>query len=112
MTEGSLEKLFDGNVARVVEHLIVHERWEQNQKDMCDALQMHSRAVKMALERLVALGIVRVTRRIAKSKFYEVNQRSELVAPLRILTQKLGEQLALEEARRRHEGEESEVTLA
>lgn len=93
-----LEKLFPSSEARVVEWLILHERWAQNQKDLCEALKIYPKAMRKILARLEGLKIIRVTKRIAKSKFYRINPECALVNPLRVLIQDLNFFLAEQEA--------------
>lgn len=102
------------NMAKVVEHFIIHEEWEQNQKELCEFLEIYPRAMKKLLETLEQeLKIIKVTRKIAKSKFYKINQKSELINPLRVLIKKLTYQKALEtaEAEERREKELKDTEL-
>lgn len=95
---GSLDALFEEPTARVIEWFIVHEKWEQNQKDLCENCRIYPKAMRKVLKKLERLGIISITRRIAKSKFYKVNQDSPIIAPLRRLSQQLAMQLATAEA--------------
>ncbi len=93
-----LEDLFfNKNVARTIEHFLLHEKWEQNQQDLCESINLYPRAMKPILEKLVAFGLIKETRRIAKSRFYKLNEESNLILPLRLLSKNFGYQMALKE---------------
>ncbi len=89
------ELLFSQNMVKTIEHFILHEKWEQNQKDLCEMLKIYQKAMKEILKKLVEFGLIIETRRIAKSRFYRLNKESELVKPLRLLSQKFSTQRAL-----------------
>jgi transcription initiation factor IIE alpha subunit len=81
-----LEELFsDKNTTKVIEHFIIHEKWDQNQKELCEELQIYQRSMRNILQKLVSFNIIKVTRQIAKSKLYRVNESSPLIKPLRVL---------------------------
>jgi hypothetical protein len=94
-----LEKLIrDKNSAKVIEHFILHEKWEQNQKDLCEFLKISPVTMRKILENLLDLEIIKISRKIAKSKLYILNDDSDLVNPLRLLVRKLGYRFAEETA--------------
>ncbi len=92
------ELFFNKYMARTIEHFILHEPWEQNQKDLCEMLGTYPPKMREILNALKEFGILVITRRIAKSKFYKLNKESKLIRPLRLLVQEFGFQEALKEA--------------
>jgi len=51
-----LEELIrDKNTAKVIEHFIIHERWEQDQKDLISELKIHPKTMKDILQTLLNL---------------------------------------------------------
>lgn len=92
------ELFFSKKMAKTIEHFIIHEEWEQNQKDLCEILHIYQKAMKEILSKLKEYGIIEETKQIAKSKFYKLNKNSELVKPLRLLSQKFGTMRALQKA--------------
>lgn len=97
------ELFFSKNAVKTVEHFVLHEMWEQNQKDLCDALEIYQKAMKLILEKLVEYEIIIETKQIAKSKFYKLNQESNLIKPLRLLSKRFGYQMALLDAKKQEE---------
>ena len=86
-----LEELFENKeMARVIEHFILHEKFEQNRKDLCEINEIYPTEMKLILKKLIDWGIIVKTREIAMTGFYLVNPKSELITPLRILSQKFG----------------------
>lgn len=72
-----------------IEHFILHENYEQNQKELCDILHTYPKKMKSILHTLLKYNIIKETRHIARSIFYIVNKQSEFFMPLRILSQKV-----------------------
>lgn len=75
----------DRRAVNTIEWFILHDHWEQNQKDLCQALKIYPAAMSKILDRLVTQGLIRETRRIAKSRFFALNKASKLIEPLRAL---------------------------
>jgi hypothetical protein len=85
-----LKELFnDKKTAEVIEFFIIHEKWEQNQKDICEELKIYPRLIKTILQKLLYFKIIKKTRQIAKSKFYKINENSPLIKPFRVLIYEL-----------------------
>lgn len=106
------ELFFSKNAVKTVEYFVLHEMWEQNQKDLCDALEIYQKAMKLILEKLVEYEIIKKTKQIAKSKFYKLNQESDLIKPLRLLSKRFGYQMALLDAKKQEENGLSESQLS
>ncbi|MHA1328110.1 MAG: hypothetical protein ACTSRH_12440 [Promethearchaeota archaeon] len=94
------ELFFHEKVAKVIEHFIIHEDWEQNKKELCEFLEIYPELMKEILEKLLEFEIIEVTRKIAKSKFYRVNKQSKLIPLLRGLIQNFAIQRSLKIARK------------
>lgn len=77
--------LMDGATVDVIEWFIVHEHWEQNQKDICDGCHLYGRMVRGILDQLQLYGLIVPTRKISKSTLYRLNPDSPLLVPLRQL---------------------------
>ncbi|MBN1214671.1 MAG: hypothetical protein JXA99_04440 [Candidatus Lokiarchaeota archaeon] len=93
---GVLEELFvSDKTARTIEFFILHEKWIQNKKELMEILDIYPEAMKEILERLVKLDIIEVDKKIASSKFYKVNKKSNLIIPLRTLIHNLSLNRAL-----------------
>jgi DNA-binding MarR family transcriptional regulator len=109
------ELFFSKKMTRTIEHFILHEKWEQNQKDLCEALEIYQKAMKEILRRLVEYGLIKETKRIAKSRFFILNKESEFVKPLRSLSQKFGALRAVKmaelEVEKEREHEVSKTTV-
>ena len=106
------ELFFSKKMARTIEHFIIHEKWEQNQKEICETLEIYQKAINEILKKLMEFGLIKETKRIAKSKFYMLNKESELIKPLRLLSQKFSAQRALKMAELENKSEkESELKL-
>jgi len=84
------ELFFHEKVARVIEHFIIHERWDQNKKEICEILEIYPELMKEILEKLIEFNLIEVTKRIARSKFYRINKQSKLLPSLRKLIQEFG----------------------
>lgn len=95
-----MESLFDSKTAKVLDWFILHEKWEQNQKDLCKWVDIYPRKMKKILERLVKLDLIVETKKIAKSRFYQFNPASKVATPLRVLHQELVMFFAKQEADR------------
>lgn len=80
---------FNKHVGKVIDYFLVHESWEQNQKDLCESLKIHQIRMREILAKLLKYEILKITRTIAKSKFYKLNESSEIVKYLRLLNLKL-----------------------
>ena len=89
------ELFFNKKVAKVVEHFIIHEKWAQNKKEICEILEIYPELMKEILEKLVEYKLIEVTKKIARSKFYLVNKQSKLLPSLRGLIQEFGIQRAI-----------------
>jgi len=105
------ELFFSKKMAKTIEHFILHEKWEQNQKDICEVLKIYQKAMKEILRQLVEYGLIKETKRIAKSRFYILNKESELVKPLRSLSQKFSAQRAVKMAELEIEKEKEKKIL-
>ncbi len=92
------ELLHSKKMVKTIEHFILHEEWEQNQKDLCEILDIYPKAMRNILSNLKEFDIIVETRQISKSKFYKLNKNSELIKPLRILSQKFGTFRAIQKA--------------
>ena len=90
------ELFFHKKMACVIEHFVIHERWEQNKKDLCVMLEIYPELMKEILEKLIEFDLIEVTKQIAKSKFYQTNKQSKLLPFLRGLIQEFGMQRSLE----------------
>ena len=89
------ELFFHEKVARVIEHLVIHEKWEQNKKELCEILEIYPELMKEILAKLVEFNLIEVTKKIARSKFYKINKQSKLLPFLRGLIQEFGIQRSL-----------------
>ncbi|HME50768.1 MAG TPA: hypothetical protein VKM55_00995 [Candidatus Lokiarchaeia archaeon] len=106
-----LEELFsDKNTALIIEYFLLHERWEQNQKDLCDEFHIYQTGMKKILENLVNLNIIKITRQIAKSKFYTLNTDSKIVNALNSVLFELNSQCLLRTAAELPEKEKDLLT--
>ena len=79
------ELLIDKNTIKVIEHLLIHERWAQNQKDICDSLKIYPRDVKKILDRLVFYDLIHPDKKIGKSVLYALNFENSLVRSFSVL---------------------------
>jgi hypothetical protein len=79
------ELISDKNTMRVIEFLILHERWEQNQKDLCEALEIYPKSMKEIITNLVKYEIIIPNKKIAKSILYVINEKNPLVKTFRVL---------------------------
>ena len=93
------ELFFHKNAVKTIEHFILHEEWEQNQKDLCIAIKTYPKAMKKILDKLERFGLIKETRKIAKSKLFKLNQESNLITPIRLLSRNFGYQQALSKAK-------------
>jgi len=94
-----LEELMqDENHAKMVEHFVVHEKFEQNDKELCEILEIYPRDRNKIIQKLLDVGLIFVTREIASTRFYLVDPKSRLLKPLRILIHDLSARGALKEA--------------
>ena len=93
------ELFFHKKMAGVIEHFVIHERWEQNKKDLCEILEIYPELMKEILEKLIEFDLIKVTKQIAKSKFYQINKQSKLLLSLRRLIQEFGMQTSLKIAK-------------
>lgn len=82
-------------MVRTIEHFILHERWEQNKKELMEILEIYSEKMKKILEKMIEFKIIKVSRKIANSKFYRLNKESNLIRPLRLLMRNFSIQNAL-----------------
>lgn len=98
----------DTNTMKVIEHFIIHECWEQNMKDLCEILEIYPRDLRPILENLTKWGFLTITKTIAKTNFYKLNQNSKLINPIRVLVQELSIQGSLETAKEEMEKEKEE----
>jgi len=89
------ELFFHEKVARVIEHFVIHEKWEQNKKEICEILEIYPELMKEILAKLVEFNLIEVTKKIARSKFYIINKQSRLLPFLRGLIQEFGIQISL-----------------
>ena len=89
------ELFFHEKVARVIEHFVIHEKWEQNKKEIGEILEIYPELMKEILEKLVEYELIVVTKKIARSKFYRINKQSKLLPFLRGLIQEFGIQRSL-----------------
>ncbi|KKL51803.1 hypothetical protein LCGC14_2291850 [marine sediment metagenome] len=89
------ELFFHKKVARVIEHFVIHEKWKQNKKEICEILEIYPELMKEILEKLVEYELIVVTNKIARSKFYKINKQSKLLPFLRGLIQEFGMQRSL-----------------
>ena len=89
------ELFFHEMVARVIEHFVIHEKWEQNKKEICEILEIYPELMKEILAKLVEYNLIEVTKKIARSKFYVINKQSRLLPFLRGLIQEFGMQRSL-----------------
>ena len=89
------ELFFHEKVARVIEHFVIHEKWEQNKKDIGEILEIYPELMKEILAKLVEYELIIVTKKIARSKFYRINKQSKLLPFLRGLIQEFGMQRSL-----------------
>jgi len=100
---GAFTELFQSKYARVIEFFMVHEgnpgrKWDHNQKDLCEILEMYPSALRPILKKLEEISFIQVTRKIAKSRFYAVNPDCKFLTPLRKLLRELAFYLAEQEA--------------
>ena len=103
-----LEKLFfNEKVALKLEHFIIHEKWEQNKKELCEILEIYPKLMKKILKRLLEYKIVKVTKQIARSKFYKLNSESKLIPYVRGFVQELSIQNSLITAKNKGEIDKS-----
>ena len=91
-----LELFENKNMVKVIEHFIIHERFEQNIKDLCEINEIYPREMKKILKKLLQFGIIIKTREIAMTGFFLVNKESDLITPLRLLSQRFGMMRALQ----------------
>lgn len=85
-----IDELFsDKNVSKVLKYFLVHEMWEQNQLDLCENLKIYQQGMRKALKILEYFDLIKISRQIAKSKFYSLNKESKIVRTLRILNDQL-----------------------
>jgi len=89
------ELFFHEKGARVIEHFVIHEKWEQNKKEIGEILEIYPELMKEILEKLVEYELIVVTKKIARSKFYRINKQSKLLPFLRGLIQEFGIQRSL-----------------
>jgi len=89
------ELFFHEKVAGVIEHFVIHEKWEQNKKELCEFLEIYPELMKEILEKLAEFNLIEVTKKIARSKFYRINNQSKLLPFLRGLIHEFGMQGAL-----------------
>lgn len=89
------ELFFHEKVARVIEHFVIHEKWEQNKKEIGEILEIYPELMKEILEKFVEYELIVVTKKIARSKFYRINKQSKLLPFLRGLIQEFGIQRSL-----------------
>ena len=89
------ELFFHEKVARAIEYFIIHEKWEQNKKEIGEVLEIYPELMKEILDKLVEYELIIVTKKIAKSKFYRINKQSNLLSLLRGLIQEFGMQRSL-----------------
>lgn len=73
------ELLADKNTIKVIEFLIIYERWAQNQKAICEAVGIYARDAKKIIERLLFYDLIRPEKKIAKSVQYMLNTENVLV---------------------------------
>jgi len=85
-----IEKLIENkNTMKVLEHFIIHERWEQNVKDLCEDLEIYPKEMKTILKKLVEWDIIKKIKTIEMTDFYKINPNSKLINPLRVLIQEM-----------------------
>ncbi len=89
------ELFFHEKVARVIEHFVIHEKWEQNKKEVGEILEIYPELMKEILAKLVEYELIIVTKKIARSKFYRINKQSILLPFLRGLIQEFSMQRSL-----------------
>ena len=81
-----LDELFaEKSAIKVMEFLIIHERWAQSQKDICAAVGIYSRDAKKIIDRLLKYDIVRTEKKIGKSVLYALNTENVIVRSIRML---------------------------
>jgi hypothetical protein len=102
------ELFFHEKVSLVIEHFVIHEKWEQNKKDLCEILEIYPKLMRKILDKLVEFKLIKVTRKIARSKFYKLNNQSELIPHLRGLIQDLSIQKSLEFAKTQEDEKKDE----
>jgi len=102
------ELFFHDKVALVLEHFVLHEKWEQNKKEMCEYLEIYPKLMRKILKKLLEFEIIKVTRKIARSKFYKLNEESELIPYFRGLIQDLSMQRAMDFAENQENIKEKE----
>lgn len=83
----------------VIEYFLLHEQNELNQKDLCDALKIYPAPMAKILHQLEWIGLIRETRRIAKSRFYKLDKTSRLIEPLRALMDEFNHEYAVKFAK-------------
>ncbi len=84
------ELFFHEKVAKIIEHFIIHEKWVQNKKELCEILEIYPELMRDILKKLMEFDLIKVTKQIARSKFYRLNEKSELLPHLRGLVQDFG----------------------
>lgn len=95
-----LEELFyNKDIVKTIEHFVIHEKWEQNRKEMCEILKIHTKEMEEILSKLVQFNIVKISKTIGQAKFYLLTD-NPLVKYIRLLSQEFGAQRALEEMKR------------
>lgn len=94
------ELFFHEKAAVVIEHFVIHEKWEQNKKELCENLEIYPKLMRKILDTMMEFKIIKVTRQIARSKFYKLNTESKLIPYLRGLVQDMSIQKSLEFAKK------------
>jgi len=74
-----LEELFiDSKMAKLIEWLMINDQVEWTQSELCRELDIYAKKMRKFIKVLLKHDLIHETRRIANSRMYRVNTKSEM----------------------------------
>jgi len=79
---GTLQRIFGGVTAKILDFLIVHNEWDYSKQDIATYSGVSQRHAVIALEKLEKIELVKHTRNIGAAHMYQYNTENKLATDL------------------------------